>query len=70
MINGRSFAASPDADIPDIVRECARRIKSKFFAVDAIERRDGCQRIVEIGDGQVLGLVGWSVDRFTNLWIE
>lgn len=70
VINDRVFAASPDTDIPEIVKECARRIKSKFFTVDAIERRDGCQRIVEIGDGQVSGLVGWSVDRFTNLWAK
>lgn len=55
---------------PDIVKECASRINSKFFSVDAIDRADGCQRIVEIGDGQVSGLVGWSVDRFTSLWVE
>jgi ATP-grasp domain, R2K clade family 3 len=70
IINHRVFAASPDTDIPEIVTECANRIKSKFFSVDAIERRDGCQRIVEIGDGQVSGLVDWSVDRFTSLWVE
>jgi ATP-grasp domain, R2K clade family 3 len=69
-INGRSFSASPDTDIPDIVRSCASRINSKFFSVDVIDRRDGCKRIVEIGDGQVSGLVGWSVDRFTDLWSE
>jgi ATP-grasp domain, R2K clade family 3 len=70
VINGRSFAADPDAKIPAIVEECASRINSKFFSVDAIERRDGCQRIVEIGDGQVSGLVGWTIDRFAALWSE
>jgi ATP-grasp domain, R2K clade family 3 len=69
VINGRSFAASPDAEIPDIVKECARRIDSKFFSVDIIERQDGGKRIVEIGDGQVSGLVGWTADRFAMLWI-
>lgn len=68
VINGRSFAASPDEEIPDIVKECARRIDSKFFSVDIIERKDGCKRIVEIGDGQVSGLVGWTADRFAMLW--
>jgi hypothetical protein len=58
VINGRSFAATPDAQIPDLVEICVSRINSKFFAVDLIERSDGCQRIVEIGDGQVSGLVG------------
>jgi hypothetical protein len=70
VINGRSFAATSDSKVPDIVEECAKRIKSKFFAVDTIERRDGCLRIVEIGDGQVSGLVGWTVDRFASLWTE
>jgi ATP-grasp domain, R2K clade family 3 len=70
VVNGRAFAAKSDAKVPDIVEECARRIKSKFFAVDTIERRDGCLRIVEIGDGQVSGLVGWTVDRFASLWAE
>ena len=70
VINGRAFAASTDLEVPAIVKECASRINSKFFSVDIIDRLDGCQRIVEIGDGQVSGLVGWTVDRFTNLWIE
>ncbi|AFY94070.1 ATP-grasp domain-containing protein [Chamaesiphon minutus] len=70
VINGRVFAASPDLEIPKIVTECARRIDSKFFSIDCIARRDGRIRIVEIGDGQVSGLVGWTVDRFANLWTE
>jgi hypothetical protein len=70
VINGRVFAADPDAKIPAIVQECARRIDSKFFSVDAIERSDGCHRIVEVGDGQVSGLVVWTVDRFAKLWVE
>jgi ATP-grasp domain, R2K clade family 3 len=69
VINDRVFASSKNTDIPEIVKECASRIKSKFFSIDAIERSDGCQRIVEIGDGQVSGLVGWSVDRFRSLWV-
>ena len=68
VINGRSFAALPDKEIPDVVNECARRIDSKFFSVDVIERKDGCKRIVEIGDGQVSGFVGWTAERFSILW--
>ncbi len=70
VINGRAFAASTATNIPDIVTACSRRINSKFFSVDIIDRIDGCQRVVEIGDGQVSGLVGWSVDRFTAVWAE
>jgi hypothetical protein len=69
-IDHRVFAATPDLVIPEIVRECAGRINSKFFLVDAIERRDGCHRIVEVGDGQVSGLVGWTSARFADLWHE
>jgi ATP-grasp domain, R2K clade family 3 len=70
VINGKSFAPLPDEDIPEIVEECAKRINSKFFSVDVIERRDGCKRVVEIGDGQVSDLVGWTAERFASLWAE
>jgi ATP-grasp domain, R2K clade family 3 len=33
-------------------------------------RADGVERIVEIGDGQVSDLVGWSVERFVEIWSE
>ncbi|MEP6496466.1 ATP-grasp domain-containing protein [Microcoleus vaginatus ZQ-A3] len=36
--------------------------------MDAVERQDGVKRIVEIGDGQVSDLIGWSVARFAQLW--
>ncbi|MBD2435337.1 ATP-grasp domain-containing protein [Nostoc sp. FACHB-110] len=70
VIYGQPFAASPNEEIPEIVEECARRIESKFFSVDVIERRDGNKRIVEIGDGQVSDLVGWTSERFTQCWVE
>jgi hypothetical protein len=70
VIHGKPFAALPNEEIPEIVEECAKRINSQFFSVDAIECRDGCKRIVEIGDGQVSDLVGWSAERFAALWAE
>lgn len=70
VVQGKSFAASPDEKIPEIVEECAKRINSKFFSVDVVERRDGCKRVVEIGDGQVSDLVGWTAERFATLWVE
>ncbi|MBD2448873.1 ATP-grasp domain-containing protein [Nostoc sp. FACHB-152] len=70
VIYGKPFAASPDEEIPEIVEECARRIESKFFSVDVIECRDGSKRIVEIGDGQVSDLVGWTSERFAQCWVE
>ncbi len=70
IINGRSFAADRSTSIPAIVTECARRIDSKFFSIDLIERRDGTLRVVEIGDGQVSGLVGWTTERFAEIWVK
>jgi len=69
VVCGKSFAAAIDEAIPEIVEECAKRIESQFFSVDVIDRCDGVKRIVEIGDGQVSDLVGWSSDRFAELWL-
>ncbi|MEL6930127.1 MAG: ATP-grasp domain-containing protein [Cyanobacteria bacterium J06600_6] len=68
VINHQPFAADLDLDIPQLVQECATRIESNFFSVDVIQRADGALRIVEIGDGQVSDLVGWSVDRTIQIW--
>jgi hypothetical protein len=70
VINGRVFAANSEKKIPTIVEECAKRINSKFFSVDVVERRDGVKRIVEIGDGQVSDLVGWTTERFAEIWLD
>lgn len=70
VINGRAFAANSDEKIPSIVEECAKRINSKFFSVDVVERRDGVKRIMEIGDGQVSDLVGWTTERFAEIWLD
>jgi hypothetical protein len=59
--------ASSDS-VPGIVAECARRISSPFFSIDVAIREDGVERVVEIGDGQVSDLVGWSVSDFSRLW--
>ena len=67
VIDGKVFSADPTAIIPAIATDCAARIKSRFFSIDTIDRRDGVKRIVEIGDGQVSGLVGWTTDRFVEI---
>jgi ATP-grasp domain, R2K clade family 3 len=68
VLDSKPYASDPKAEIPNIVFECAKRIDSKFFSVDVIHRADGQFRIVEVGDGQVSDLVGWSVPRFVDLW--
>jgi hypothetical protein len=55
---------------------CVRRVEEflpnteirYFVAVDLVTRADGIQRVVEIGDGQVSDIVGWSPERFSEIW--
>lgn len=64
VFDGKPCSAT--GDIPGIVGKCASRVRSKFFSVDVIQRADGELRIVEIGDGQVSDLVGWSPETFAT----
>jgi hypothetical protein len=68
VLNRTPFAAEPGKAIPEPVAFCAEAIASPFFSVDVARRADGVERIVEIGDGQVSDLVGWSVERFVGIW--
>jgi hypothetical protein len=54
----------PVGDVPPIVHECAKRLSGRFYSVDVIQRTDGELRIVEVGDGQVSDLVGWTPETF------
>ena len=64
------YAALEGVQIPEIVHECAERVPSKFFSVDVARRRDGALRVVEIGDGQVSDLVGWTASAFAAMWLK
>jgi ATP-grasp domain, R2K clade family 3 len=68
VIHGRAFA--PDGEAPQIVHVCAERVQSLFFSVDVVTRNDGELRVIEVGDGQVSDLVGWSPERFARAWAE
>ncbi|MGC4033916.1 MAG: ATP-grasp domain-containing protein [Tepidisphaeraceae bacterium] len=67
VINGVAYSANAEA-IPEIVVGTANIIPSRFFSVDTIQRKDGESRIVEIGDGQVSDITGWTADRFAQIW--
>jgi hypothetical protein len=45
-------------------------LPSKFFSVDVARRADGRLRVVEVGDGQVSDLVGWSAEAFAAMWVR
>lgn len=67
VLHRQAFA--PDGQpVPDLVRQVAARIPSPFFSVDVIRRDDGELRVVEVGDGQVSDLTGWSVSAFAAMW--
>ncbi len=69
IVNGIPYSAIATEPIPDIVKECADRIKSPFFSVDTIVRRnDSALRVVEIGDGQVSDIVGWKPARLAEIF--
>ena len=69
VLRGAGFA--PDGEpVPDVVRLCAERIASDFFSVDVVKRTDGAVRVVEVGDGQVSDLVGWSAAEFAAMWLR
>jgi hypothetical protein len=61
---------SATGDVPPIVHECARRLRSRFYSVDVVKRADGQFRVVEVGDGQVSDLVGWTPEQFASILAE
>jgi hypothetical protein len=68
VLDGKAYSSIGDA-VPDLVEAVARRIPSRFFSVDVIRRVDGTMRVVEVGDGQVSDLVGWSASAFAAIWM-
>jgi len=57
-------------DMPRIVHECLKRLRSRFYSVDVVQRTDGRLRIVEVGDGQVSDLVGSTPKQFAAILAE
>jgi ATP-grasp domain, R2K clade family 3 len=68
VLLGVGYAATEGVAVPEIVKKCAERLSSKFFSVDVARRTDGQLRVVEVGDGQVSDLVGWSPEAFASMW--
>ncbi|HLX64244.1 MAG TPA: ATP-grasp domain-containing protein [Planctomycetota bacterium] len=68
VINGKAYSADENAGIPMLVETCAEKVPSNFFSVDIARRSDGVLRVVEIGDGQVSDIVGWTANSFARMW--
>jgi hypothetical protein len=67
VVGHRPYAPGA-VEVPGIVSEVARRFHHPFFSVDVAVTKSGEDRVVEVGDGQVSDLVGWSVDDFVRMW--
>jgi ATP-grasp domain, R2K clade family 3 len=65
VLDGVAYAET--GEVPAIVIEWVKRLRSRFYSVDVVQRMDGKLRVVEIGDGQVSDLVGWTPDRFASI---
>lgn len=65
VIDGTPHAET--GEVPAIVQECVKRLQNRFYSVDVVKRVDGQFRIVEVGDGQVSDLVGWTPERFAAI---
>lgn len=65
VADGIPYAAS--GEVPSTLHECGKRLTQRFYSVDVVQRNDGRLRIVEVGDGQVSDLVGWTPDQFTRV---
>jgi hypothetical protein len=68
VLHGVGYAVPEGAPVPEPVRRCAERLASPFFSVDVARRQGGALRVVEVGDGQVSDLVGWSAAAFADMW--
>ncbi|MDC8756088.1 ATP-grasp domain-containing protein [Janthinobacterium fluminis] len=65
VMNGRACAR--DGDVPALVQEIAKRIRSPFYSVDTVLATTGELRLIELGDGQVSDRKKWSPERFAAM---
>ena len=70
VVNGRYFGQDIAFDLRAmrILESIKNLVPSPFWSVDIAQRMDGEFRIVEIGDGQVSDIVGWTPERFAEVW--
>jgi hypothetical protein len=70
VIEGKYFGQEKIFDLRhmNILEHVKDSIPSPFWSIDIALSVDGQARIVEIGDGQVSDLVGWTEERFAEIW--
>ena len=68
VFNGRAYAR--EENVPPLVQDVAKRIKSSFFSVDVVTSESGELRLIELGDGQVSDRKKWPADKFASMLLE
>ena len=70
IMKGQVFSSKPYSDLVGyMLREVSQRIDSPFFSVDIAYGSNGRPRVVELGDGQVSGLVGsWTPELLSDMF--
>ena len=62
------FVMPIPTDYLQLVRSVTKRIMAPFCSVDIGRNRHGDPVVVELGDGQVSDLVGWTPNQFSEMW--
>jgi hypothetical protein len=68
VFNGRAYGR--EENVPPLVQDVAKRIKSSFFSVDVVASESGELRLIELGDGQVSDRKKWPADKFASMLSE
>jgi hypothetical protein len=68
FVIARHAYAPGEMSVPQIAQDVAARVDSPFFSIDIALSEAGVSRVVEVGDGQVSDLVGWSAESFAKIW--
>jgi len=61
-----------DVSYVALAHDVAKLIPALFYSIDIAMSMDGAQVpvVVEIGDGQVSDIVGWTPEQFAKIWEE
>lgn len=68
ILNGKVFSPNEvDLEMLNLANEISKKHSAFFYSVDIIKQEDS-YKVIEIGDGQVSDMVGWSIDNFVEIF--
>lgn len=68
VYNGKPYSNQKEIPIPDFIDKIIDSISVPFFSIDIIQNSLSEFRVVEIGDGQVSDIVGWTAKEFVEIF--